>query len=189
MKRLFFCIGMLLMILSCGQPKEDLSGKVLELCQFIPDHGLRAGAADYLTPEFYNAYAEAFDAPVADYGEIGENEWLWYFVSGNGDYELAYKVQSVKRISKDLASAIVSTYENAPEGEGHVVMIKKVDGKWLLDDIDGKKDECISYIKKMRGKYQTGEIVEYLQSDEYLKEFVPDFNGRVKEFYEKYGTE
>ena len=189
MKRLFFCIGMLLMILSCGQPKEDLSGKVLELCQFIPDHGLKAEAADYLTPEFYNAYAEAFDAPVADYGEIGENEWLWYFVGGNGDYELAYKVQSVKRISKDLASAIVSTHENAPEGEGHVVMIKKVDGKWLLDDIDGKKDECISYIKKMRGKYQTGEIVEYLQSDEYLKEFVPDFNKRVKEFYEKYGTE
>ena len=171
MKRLFFCISMLLMILSCGQPKEDLSGKVLELCQFIPDH----------------AYAEAFDAPVADYGEIGENEWLWYFVGGNGDYELAYKVQSVKRISKDLASAIVSTHENAPEGEGHVVMIKKVDGKWLLDDIDGKKDECISYIKKMREKYQSGEIVEYLQSDEYLKEFVPDFNGRVKEFYEKYG--
>ena len=41
----------------------------------------------------------------------------------------------------------------------------------------------------MRGKYQTEEIVEYLQSDEYLKEFVPDFNKRVKEFYEKYGTE
>ncbi len=84
MKRILICLCAIFPIISCAQPKEDLSERVLELCQFIPDHGLNPEARDYMTPEFFGALSEAFDAPVVDYGEIGDNEWLWYFVTGNG---------------------------------------------------------------------------------------------------------
>jgi hypothetical protein len=30
-----------------------------------------------MTPEFFQALSEAFDCPVDDYGNIGDNEWLW----------------------------------------------------------------------------------------------------------------
>ena len=82
MKRSLIILSILLPAFSWAQPKEDLSERVLELCQYIPDHGLKPEAKDYLTPEFFRVLSEAFDAPVVDYGGIGDNEWLWYFVTG-----------------------------------------------------------------------------------------------------------
>ena len=85
--------------------------------------------------------SEAFNAPVADYGEIGDNEWLWYFVTGNGGSEPVYSVKAA----------------------------------------------CQAYVRQVREKYASGEYVKYLESAEDLKEYVPDFQERVKDFYEKYG--
>ena len=194
MKRFFIFFCILFPVLSCAQPKEDLTERVLELCEYIPDHFLNPGAEDYMTPEFYHALSEAFAAPVADYGEIGDNEWLWYFVTGNGGSTPYYSVKSISRPSKDAATAIINVKdvwdeEKGPEGEGkdYKVSLKRIDGEWLLDDFDGKKKECIQYVKKMRAKYKSGEIVKYLQSDDFTREYVPDFKRRVDDFYERFG--
>ena len=74
MKRSLIILSILLPAFSWAQPKQDLSERVLELCQYIPDHGLKPEAKDYLTPEFFRVLSEAFDAPVVDYGEIGDND-------------------------------------------------------------------------------------------------------------------
>lgn len=74
--------------------------------------------------------------------------------------------------------------EDAKEYE---VLLKRVDGQWLLDDFDGKKAACQAYVRQVREKYASGEYVKYLESAEDLKEYVPDFQERVKDFYEKYG--
>ena len=188
MKRYFIIIGLLLPLFSWAQPKQDLSERVLELCQYIPDHGLKPEAKDYLTPEFFRVLSEAFDAPVVDYGEIGDNEWLWYFVTGNG-------IKSVSRVSKDKATAVITvretwegefidTEENARE---YGISLKRVNGQWLLDDFDGKKAECVDYIKEMRAKYKSRELLKYME--DYFHEYIPDFKRRVEEFYRKYGTE
>ena len=42
-------------------------------------------------------------------------------------------------------------------------------------------------MKQYPEKYASGEYVKYLESSEDLKEYVPDFQARVKAFYEKYG--
>ena len=73
------------------------------------------------------------------------------------------------------------------EAKEYEVQLKFVDGQWLLDDFDGKKAECHSYVRQVREKYASGEYVKYLESAEDLKEYVPDFQARVKAFYEKYG--
>ena len=65
--------------------------------------------------------------------------------------------------------------------------MKLVDGKWLLDDFDNKKAECIDYIKKQRAKCESGELLKQLESDEFYKAYVPEFTKRVEAYYQKYG--
>ena len=196
MKRSLIILCILLPAFSWAQPREDLSERALELCQFIPDHGLNPEARDYMTPEFFGALSEAFDAPVVDYWEIGDNEWLWYFVTGNGGGEPYYGIKSVSRVSKDRATAVITVRETW-EGEfidteedarEYGISLKRVNGQWLLDDFDGKKAECVDYIKEMRAKYKSRELLKYMESEDYFHEYIPDFKRRVEEYYRKYGT-
>ena len=194
MKRILIFACLLLPFFACNQSKEDLSGRVLELCEYIPDHALNPEAQAFMTPEFYGALAEAFDAPVDDYGGIGDNEWLWYFVTGNDSDGPKYGVKSVSKIDDYNAKAVITVRETwdgqvSPEVDAaeYEVLLKRVDGKWLLDDFDDKKEACIEYVKDMRAKYASGEIVKYLEADESLSEYVTDFQERVEAFYQKYG--
>lgn len=174
--------------------EEDLAYRVLELCRYIPDHVLKPEAKEAMTPEFFRALSEAFDAPVADYMEIGDNEWLWYFVTGNGGSEPVYGVKSVSLTSKDSARAVI-TVRQSWEGvidpkenpKEYVVMLKRVNGRWLLDDFDGKKAECLAYVRDVREKYASGKYVKYLKSEKDLRQYIPDFKERVEAFYTKYG--
>lgn len=147
-----------------------------------------------MTPDFFRALSEAFNAPVADYGEIGDNEWLWYFVTGNGGSEPVYSVKSVSRTGKDTARAIITVRQKWEDGtcaeedaKEYEVSLQCIDGQWLLDDFDGKKAACRAYVRQVREKYDSEEYEKYRESAEDLKEYVPDFQARVKDFYAKYG--
>lgn len=194
MKRVLAILFLLFPFLSCCQPKTFLTDRTLELCQYIPDHVLKPEAKEAMTPDFFRALSEAFNAPVADYGEIGDNEWLLYFVTGNGGSEPVYSVKSVSQTDKDSARAIITVRQKWEDGsfaeedaKEYEVLLKRVDGQWLLDDFDGKKAACQAYVRQVREKYASGEYVKYLESAEDLKEYVPDFQERVKDFYAKYG--
>ena len=196
MKRVIICLCTIFPIISCAQSKENLSERALELCQFIPDHGLNPEARDYMTPEFFGALSEAFDAPVVDYGEIGDNEWLWYFVTGNDAATPEFTVKSISLVDETHAVATIAvqkrsdiTQELFDEVAEYPVEMVRVDGQWLMDDFDGKKAECLDYIKEMRGKYKSGELLKYMQSEAYFHEYIPDFKKRVEDFYKKYGKE
>ena len=194
MKRVLAILFLLFPFLSCCQPKTFLTDRTLELCQYIPDHVLKPEAKDAMTPEFFQALSEAYDAPVADYMEIGDNEWLWYFVTGNDGSEPVYGVKSVSKTAKNKAQALITVRQKAddreePDAEAkeYEVQLKFVDGQWLLDDFDDKKAACRAYVREVREKYASGAYVKYLESSEDLKEFVPDFLSRVEAFYDKYG--
>ena len=194
MKRFFILFCLLLPLFSCAQSKEDLSERALELCQYVPDHVLKPEAKDYMTPEFFRSLSEDFDAPVVDYGEIGDNEWLWYFVTGNDAATPEFTVKSLSLVDETHAVATIAvqnrsdvTQELFDDVAEYPVEMVRVDGQWLLDDFDGKKAECVEYVKEMRAKYESGELLKYMESEDYLLEYVPDFKRRVDEFYEKYG--
>ena len=196
MKRFLIIIGLLLPLFSWAQPKQDLSERVLELCQYIPDHSLKPEAKDYLTPEFFRVLSEAFDAPVVDYGEIGDNEWLWYFVTGNDAATPEFTVKSLSIVDPTHAVATIAvqnrsdiTRELFGEIAEYPIEMVRVGGQWLLDDFDGKKAECRDYIKMMRGKYKSGELLKYSESEDYVHEYITYFKRRVEEFYRKYATE
>ena len=196
MKRFFILFCLLLPLFSCAQSKEDLSERALELCQYVPDHVLKPEAKDYMTPEFFRSLSEAFDAPVVDYGEIGDNEWLWYFVTGNDAATPEFTVKSISLVDETHAVATIAvqkrsdvTQELFDDVAEYPVEMVRVDGQWLLDDFDGKKAACVEYVKEMRAKYESGELLKYMESEDYLLEYVPDFKRRVDDFYEKYGKE
>lgn len=174
--------------------EEDLAYRVLELCRYIPDHVLKPEAKEAMTPEFFRALSEAFDAPVADYTEIGDNEWLWYFVTGNGGSEPVYGVKSVSLTDKNAARAVITVRQSwdgvvdpkeAPKE--YVVSLKRVNTQWLLDDFDGKKAECMAYVREVRKKYASGKYEKYLKSAKDLRQYIPDFKARLEAFYAKYG--
>lgn len=174
--------------------EEDLAYRVLELCRYIPDHVLKPEAKEAMTPEFFRALSEAFDAPVADYMEIGDNEWLWYFVTGNGGSEPVYSLKSVSQTDKDSARAIITVRQKWEDGsfaeedtKEYEVLLKRANGRWLLDDFDGKKAECLAYVRDVREKYASGKYVKYLKSEKDLRQYIPDFKERVEAFYTKYG--
>ena len=116
-------------------------------------------------------------------------------MTGNGGGDPYYGIKSVSRVSKDKATAVITvretwegefidTEENARE---YGISLKRVNGQWLLDDFDGKKAECVDYIKEMRAKYKSRELLKYME--DYFHEYIPDFKKRLEEFYRKYGTE
>jgi len=160
MKRLIILACMLLPLVSCGPKKEDLTKTALELCQYIPDHVLKPEAKEFMTPEFFSALDAAFNAPVeAEEGEIGDNEWLFYFVTGNGGSTPLYSIKSVTQTSEDAATAVINVKDlweegTEPVGEGadYEISLVRVNGKWLLDDFDGKKAQCIDYVKSLKNK-------------------------------------
>ena len=41
----------------------------------------------------------------------------------------------------------------------------------------------------MRGKYKSGELLKYMQSENHFHKYIPDFKRRVEDFYKKYGKE
>ena len=155
---IFSCL--LFPFLSFCQPKTFLTDRTLELCRYryIPDHVLKPEAKEAMTPDFFRALSEAFNAPVADYGEIGDNEWLWYFVTGNGGSEPVYSVKSVSQTDKDSARAIITVRQKWEDGsfaeedaKEYEVLLKRVDGQWLLDDFDGKRKVRFRGVCKVLG--------------------------------------
>ena len=176
---------------------EELSSIALELCEYIPDHGILDDAECHMTPEYFRAVDEAFAAPDGCYDGIGDNEWLWYFVTGNDGSSPYYTVKSVFLVDPAHAFAditIQDIYDWEEGGKPHpesivhrCIKMTKTEGKWLLDNFENTKQDCQDYVKRLRAKYKSGEILKSLQSDDYTRVFVPEFKKSVEEFYQKYG--
>lgn len=173
---------------------DNLSDKALELCHYIPDHGIILDSERYMTPDFYRAVSEAFSAPDGAYGEIGDSEWLLYFVTGQeGEpyytVKHVYQVDQMHAIADISVQTIIHEISDKPGDEihDHQIEMTLVNGKWLLSDFDKVKQKCIDYIQDMRRKYRSGEILDYLQSNEYTREYIPEFKKALEDFYRAFG--
>lgn len=121
----------------------ELTGRVLELCRYIPDHGLLPEAAGYMTAELFKAFSDAFAKPAPDDGTIDDSEWLYTLVTGNGGALPAYSVQSVHRADRTHATAVIGVRDlwepgGEPSGELrlHRMDLVREDGHWLISDFD-----------------------------------------------------
>jgi len=121
----------------------ELTGRVLELCRYIPDHELLPEASDYMTADFFKALSDAFARPAPDDGTIDDTEWLYTLVTGNGGALPAYSVESVHRTDRTHATATVGVRDLwEPDGEPsgelrlHRMDLVREGGHWLISDFD-----------------------------------------------------
>ena len=174
-------------------PAKLTDAYVLHLCNYIPDHKLLPEAQNYMTGEFFSILASAFDAPTGAYTMIGNNEFLYYFVTGNGGSELYFEVASITTTDDTHAVASISVrdvWEKGGQPTGNPrfyhLYLSKEDGRWLIDDFDGKKQECKLWVDSMRRKYKSGAIIDWMwETDQ--SEYIPRFKQELNEWYGKYG--
>lgn len=182
MKRLYTTLfAAILLMTSCG-PKAD-KHYLEALCKYIPDHGMRVEAKKYLTEDYFNAYAEAFAAPVGDYGYIGDNDWLYYFVSGNGGGQPVFDVKDFKRDGGRIEADV----EILGDPDPHKAIFLREGGQWKVADWDGTKSQCLEYIQTMRQKYADGTIERQMLQDSTLAPHLDDFKKELEEFYNIFG--
>ena len=185
-----------LCIFAFGSCSSDstLEGEILELCKYIPDHGLKDGADRYLTEDYYRAYAEAFDAPTG--GFIGDEEFLYYFVNG----QEGYPIFSFKKIRKSDNGFFAEVYvqpglDGSPlEGTGKTLHVLKLvpakesgNLRYLLDDFDSTKQQCLDYVKSVRSAYKSGEFEKELAENGATAEEIDSFRKDLLDFYSRYG--
>ena len=132
---------------------EAVKGQIENLCRFIPDHGLSDRAEYYLTPSYYDLYKRCFDLPK-DPDDLGDGEFLYYFVSGNGGGTPVFAMEDITFIDNENAEARISVAEDFSEygggiGESRTSILKLVlqDGFWKIDDWDGTRTLCEEYLR------------------------------------------
>ena len=138
---------------SCGGGSDkELKAIVLDMCKYIPDHGLRDDAEENLTESYFDAYSGALNSIPENDGMIGDEEFLYYFVSGQ-DGEPEFRVKSVEQKGDSLIAKIT-----LQDNTTHIVKLIKEGGRYLLDDFDDTKLQCLDFIKS-HDKY-SGEWAE-----------------------------
>ena len=198
-KRLLLLALVLLPLSGCHPVKNNVEQRALELCSYIPDHGLADDAGKYLTESYLRAYSEAMDIPewVEYAGEIGDKEFLFYFVSGNGTSETEYKLTDLRMTDKTHAEADIQVFQKREDGSvdespirtGTMQLLLE-DGEWKLDDFDGTKEQCLQFIRKTREELRSGAALDSLKTSGWEEEdFIERFQHDVEKFYDEYGRD
>ncbi len=198
-KRLLLMALALLPLAGCRSERKSVEERVMELCSYIPDHGLADDADKYLTDSYMCAYSEAMDIPewVEYAGEIGEKEFLFYFVSGNGTSETVYKLIDLRMTDRTHAEADIQILQKREDGTvdanpfrtGTMLLVLE-DGVWKLDDFDGTKEQCLQFVRKTREELRSGAALDSLKTSGWEEEdFIERFQHDVEQFYDKYGRD
>lgn len=155
----------------------------------IPNHAcVSAEAAQFMTPDLYDALLTAWNVPLWSDG-VGDEEFLFYFVAGNGGGRVG-QVKSVRSITAgDSCQSMELTYSVVP-GENEPatdtwsdrcigLTMVKTGGQWMLDDFGiwadagepqdaqsftGRKSACRDYIKTEVDGYLSGKTCRYMKS-------------------------
>lgn len=143
-----------------------------EILPIIPDHGIDnlQKFRKFTTPELASLLEEAYDLPTMSPEEIGDEEFLYYFVTGNDGAEGSGNARSTLKSLTSIPEyrAVVSSNYY---GQDHTLMLVKVGNIWKLDDFDGQKSKVRDYVKKAREFFKSGQYrnVEY-PSETYFEE-------------------
>ena len=156
MKKILVISLAVALLAGCGSSEKQLCRRAAELCKYVPDHELLTQSKDYLTEDFYAVLDTMFYRRPEH--EALDHEWLYYFVTGNGGTIADYDVAGVEKTDDTHAVATILVRQKWEDGsfdpesdvEEHQLFMEKVDGRWLMSDFDGHKQDCINYIANNR---------------------------------------
>lgn len=183
MKNVLIYVTLAVVLAAC-QNKQSLEDRAAELCAYIPDYQSLEKSREYMTEDFY-AVLDTIFYRLPEH-EAMDHEWLYYFVTDNGDTIADFEVVKVEQTDSDHAVATILVRQkwaecpsdetegtaSAEEGEmpeEHRLYMERVNRKWLMSDFDGHKADCIRYIAINRHEQAVRQAI----SDYLLREVAP----------------
>lgn len=169
---------------------QHIINRAAKLFYCIPDHAqVSPNAKPYMTDELYYTLKEAWDVPHWCYGYIGDEEFLYYFVTGNGGGSIGKNsaISGAIQSKSEKMCQVRINYKEYEQGYGYYQNVESIEilmylqnGDWVMADFGlGTLDECKKYIKKQVCDYKSGEIARQMKS---LGLAQSDFNKARREF-------
>ena len=166
-----------------------------KLIDYVPDHEFKPSIKPYFTDRYYSLLEESWALPVDDIMGIGENEWLYYFMTGNGGDE------EFMDHTKNILEAVVMDDSNSWVqmeylGQVHDIVMHFENGDWVIDNFDGTLDKMERYIKTQRENLRNIDWQKYYEvTIEDNKAYIPEeeivamldeFKAEVNAYLAKY---
>jgi hypothetical protein len=163
--------------------------RVAQLVPYIPDHGMENSRREAFEPSFYRLLNHAFSMPSSGIGEIGYEEWLYYFVSGQ-DYDGSENNQ-VEVIDYTLNGQKTAYVEVKYFQRNHTIVLHYNGFDWVIADFDSLKTRLEQYIAEMREYFQSREWDDYVANimngdDEDWKQMAREKQKELEEYFRKY---
>lgn len=146
--------------------------RVAELWEGVPDHGLNQKTESCLSASFYTLVDLAFAMPSDSPGEIGSEDFLWYWYRGNDDVEDDHIVEIRMDEVSDVSAKVTVTYGITP----HTLVLipetrSNTDGQretvWVIDDFDEMHKAVYEYVDSLGRKFKEGLAERIVYESEY----------------------
>lgn len=186
-----------LALVSCGAPNtkqvmpELTEKRFQELAISIPNAIMKKDSS--FTLEYRSAWYDAWNIPDGGLGDIGMNEFMFYFVCGNDPCDShQYKLDSVSIIG-DTAFVDFEIVHMWNRGNTlHTLKMVVCNSQWVIADYDQTLSALKNYLKEQRiflksDKYKgyADEILNDTAAGEEWKEIVRNELKEVDEYFRK----
>lgn len=117
------------------------------LIDFVPDHAFDPSIKPAFTESYFNLLEEAWAVPV-DNEYIGDEEFLYYFMTGNGDCDCNSHPKTILdfKLLEDDSAWVRMNYIH----QDHEMLLHFEDGEWVIADFDGTMEQLADYISNQR---------------------------------------
>ena len=175
-----------------GRNTGSIKKLAMKSFMMIPDHSkVNEDALGYMTKDLFDALAAAWDVPQWVRGEIGNEDFLYYFVTGNDISHV--DIRSVTITSKNKCRCDVDLKYAQVFGDDseylQSISLNMVyyEGMWLLDDFrDGVKARCMNYILEEIENFQSGKTHQYMEENGYDDAYIAEVNEMFNDYISKY---
>jgi len=153
--------------------------RIQQLIDNIPDHGIENASRDEFEPEYYDLLYHAWAIPEDAVGELGSNEWLYYFVTGNDDMPKETVLGEVSESNDTVVANFNIVFDTGGEVKDsmfHYLTLTHNGEKWVISDFDDTKYQLQKYIREQRLHFKSQEWQDYLS---YLLREYPDCSDEV----------
>lgn len=160
--RIILVLASALLAVNCSKYPELTDEQFQELVASLPDHYVEPDTALY-TPEYYNAWTESWIIPGGGLGDMGFEEFLFYFVCGNDPCpKHTGKLISMKT-EADTAYVDFNIIHRASQTP-HTLKLVVRNGRWVIADFDQTLSIMQDYLVNQPIYLQSKEYRDHAQS-------------------------
>lgn len=164
---------------------DPTSLEIRALVECIPDHGFDASPAWAFTDDYYALLKEAWAVPSDGLGEMGSDEWLFHFLTGQ-DTDETWGFQDVVSVNTTGGTSyVIFNYKNF-EVKQHRMILKHENEGWKIADFDDTRLALIKYIKQQREYFRSEEWQEALSQGWLEQSAADEFQKEVDDYFSEY---